>query len=276
MTAFFAAGLVGFYRFWHGTLHLPGAGKLLQWFSRRVKALQHYPLQVPWLGTMPIDFRMDYAFIWTNFLLNEPQHTEGLLTVLKKYASPQMVFWDIGANIGLISGNLYRSFPSATFCLFEPNPDLTQRLVSLFSAHPNAHIVEAALSDRNARGQFSIVPGESGTATLLPTGNAEAVSVEVKLLTGDQYLAEHPSFIPRLIKIDVEGHEVEALRGCRELIAQHRPVIVFEHLFLTDEAIRYLVPAHYEISYIHDVTGECSPVLDRRCSHNALLIPAQS
>jgi FkbM family methyltransferase len=265
--------LVGFYRFWHGTLHLPGAGKLLRFSSRWIPALQNYPVSVPGLGTIPLDFRMDFAFCWTNFLLNESHHEEGLLTALSSQASPKMVFWDVGTNIGLISGNLVRTFPSATFYLFEPNPDLTRRLTSLFLAKSNVSITETALSDRNGSARLNIVPGLSSISSLSSTQHANAVGIDVELQTGDHFLSTHPEAAPDLIKIDVEGHEVEVLQGCRELIATHKPVIVFEHLFLSDDALKSLVPPGYDLLYIHDRSGACSPVLDRRCSHNAILIP---
>jgi FkbM family methyltransferase len=174
----------------------------------------------------------------------------------------------------LVSGNLFRAFPSATFCLFEPNPDLTRRLVRLFSTKSNVSITETALSDRNARARFNIVPGHSCTATLSSTQDANAVGIEVELQTGDHFLSNHPSRIPNLIKIDVEGHEVEVLHGCQKLIAAHKPVIVFEHLFLSEDALKSLALPGYDLLYIHDTSGALSPVLDRRFSHNAILIPS--
>jgi FkbM family methyltransferase len=266
--------LVGFYKLWHGRLHLPGSGFLLRFFARSVLPLQNYPVAVPGVGIIPLDFRMDFAFLWTNFLLNESHREEGLLLVLASHFSPDGVFWDIGANIGLISGNLVRSFPSAAFYLFEPNPDLTRRLARLFSTRKNVAITETALSDQNGRAHFNIAPGFSSTATLLPGHHANAAVIDVELQTGDRFLSTHTAGAPSLIKIDVEGHELEVLRGCRELVATHRPVIVFEHLFLSDDAIKSLVPPGYDLLYIHDQSGTCSPVLDRNCSHNAILIPS--
>jgi len=266
--------LVGFYRYWHGALHLPGAGALLRFCARWILPLQNFPVTVPGIGTIPLDFRKDYAYTWTNFLLNDPPEEEGLLTVLASHASPNMVFWDVGANIGLISGNLLRSFPSAKFYLFEPNPDLTRRLTSLFTAMSNVSITETALSDRNARARLNIVPRHSAISTLSSTQNAGAIGIDVELQTGDHFLSTHSESAPDLIKIDVEGHEVEVLQGCQKLIATHKPVIIFEHLFLSDDSLKSLVPPGYDLFYIHDKSGVLSPNLDRRCSHNAALIPS--
>jgi hypothetical protein len=96
------------------------------------------------------------------------------------------------------------------------------------------------------------------------------------LQTGDDFLSTHPASIPSLIKIDVEGHEVEVLKGCQKLIATHHPVIVFEHLFLSNDSLKSMTPPGYDLFYIHDKSGALSPVLDRSCSHNCILIPHES
>jgi FkbM family methyltransferase len=272
MGSIISQGLVGFYRFWHGALHLPGAGAILRSASRAIPGLHNYPVAVPGVGTIPLDFRMDNAYAWTNFLLQDAHQNEGLLVVLNSYFKSNTVFWDIGANIGMVSGNLFRSFPTARYYLFEPNPDLVGRLQSLFSQQENVTITETALSDRNATARLNIIPGYTAMSSLSQQANATG-GIDVKLQTGDQFLADHPESAPSLIKIDVEGHEVEVLQGCAKLIATHRPIIVFEHLFLDDAALNALTPSGYDLVYIHDTTGALSPVLDRHCSHNAVLVP---
>ena len=271
-----ANGLVGFYRFWHGRLGLKGAGKLLHVTAPFVRALQNYPLTVPGIGVIPVDFRNDYAYSWTNYLLNEEHPEEvGLFAVLETVCFEKMVFWDVGANIGLVSGHAFRQFPSATFCLFEPNPDLASRLKLLYSERPNVLVSEVALSDQKGRAQLHLDSDKTSTATLSGGLTSASGKLDVGLETGDQFASDHGAAIPDLIKIDVEGHEVEVLRGCRELIAAHRPIIIFEHLFLSDEAIQAVVPSGYDIFYIDDKTGALSPTLHRWYSHNSLLKPRQ-
>jgi FkbM family methyltransferase len=274
MLVMISEALVAFYRFWHGYLHLPGSGALLRFCAPWLRPLREYPTQVPGIGTLQLNFQMDYASAWTNFLLGEHHAEEGLLAILRSRFSAGMVFWDVGANIGLISASMLLSFPSATLCLFEPNPDLAARLNQLFSSKPNVFVNEMGLSNRNSRAGFNLVPGHTTTGSLSSSSDRDAFGIEVELQTGDHYLSAHPEKIPNLIKIDVEGHEIEVLEGCRNLIAAHGPVIVFEHIFMENDSLAGLVPPGYEIFYIHDTDGRLSPVLDRTCSHNAILLPA--
>jgi hypothetical protein len=53
---------------------------------------------------------------------------------------------------------------------------------------------------------------------------AEETAISVPCLTLDQAGLEPPD----LIKIDVEGHELDVLQGCQEIIAQRCPVIYYE------------------------------------------------
>jgi hypothetical protein len=51
--------------------------------------------------------------------------------------------------------------------------------------------------------------------------------VEVPLTTIDTFCAEH-AIAPTLIKVDIEGFEIHALRGARETMLRHRPIVVVE------------------------------------------------
>src|SRR6185312_15406161 len=53
----------------------------------------------------------------------------------------------------------------------------------------------------------------------------EQLEVEVCALD----VALPADYAPSLIKIDVEGAEVEVLRGGRQVLAEHKPIVVFEH-----------------------------------------------
>ena len=54
---------------------------------------------------------------------------------------------------------------------------------------------------------------------------------------------KHPA--PELIKIDTEGHEIEALKGATNLINNHRPFIIFESF--NDEIFSFFKRKKYDI-----------------------------
>jgi len=271
-----AKALVSFYRFWHGTLHLPGAGKLLSWAAGRNRELQSFRLSIPRIGETAVDFRDNSAFYWLNCLLGDRAEEHGLNVVIRRYLRPESTFWDVGANAGLISALVFASDPTVNIISIEPNPSLAARLRLLFANHNRVLVLERGLSAINGEASLFIPNGASSVGTLEAREGALGKTVKVLLSRGDTLLDEFPGWPPpALIKIDVEGHESAVFQGLTGIIYDHRPIIVFEHLFLLDEIVEQLTPEGYERFSIHDETGELIPRIDRRLSHNSLLLPVE-
>jgi FkbM family methyltransferase len=271
-----ARTLVSFYRFWHGSLHLPGAGRLLVWVAQHNQSLQSFPLSVPMIGETVVDFRDTSAFYWLNSLLGDRSEEQGLNVVIRRYLRPESTFWDVGANAGLISAVVFTSDPTVSIISIEPSPSLAARLKLLFENHKRVLVLERGLSAINGEASLFIPDGGSSVATLETRGGAHGKTVKVSLCTGDSLLDEFPRFAPpAVIKVDVEGHEVAVFQGLSRIISRHRPMIIFEHLFLSDEIVRQLTPPGYELFSIHDENGDLIPWIDREFSHNSLLLPVE-
>jgi hypothetical protein len=80
---------------------------------------------------------------------------------------------------------------------------------------------------------------------------------------------------PHVIKIDVEGFEPSALAGLAETMAGHRPILCFEHIFLSDEQIREMMPKDYLLYFIQDDGSISSDFSARRHGHDALAVPPE-
>ena len=130
---------------------------------------------------------------------------------------------DAGANVGDVLRQIVRYAPRGRHVAFEPLPDLAAGLRVGF---PAVDVREAALSDAAGTATFHRVRDGSARSSLRPTGaEEERLSVSVQRLDD----ALDAGYAPDLIKIDVEGAEGLLLRGARETLARHRPVVVFEH-----------------------------------------------
>ncbi len=268
--------LVSFYRFWHGTLHLPGAGRLLSWAAGRDRELQSFRLSIPMIGETTVDFRDNSAFYWLNCLLGDRAEEQGLNVVIRRYLRPESTFWDVGANSGLLSALVFASDPTVNIISIEPNPSLAARLRLLFANHSRVLVLERGLSSINGEASLFIPDGASSVGTLEAREGVAGKTAKVLLSRGDSLLDEFPGVPPpALIKIDVEGHESAVFQGLSGIIYDHRPIIVFEHLFLPDEIVKQLTPQDYEQFSIHDETGELIPWIERRLSHNSLLLPVE-
>lgn len=269
----FGSSLVSFYRWWHGKLHLPGAGIVLRAAASFLPSLRTYPLAVPNVGTIRADFRDSSAFAWINKLGGEQHQEEGLISFLKKRMVSNSVFWDVGANIGIVTASLLPHFPRATYCLFEPNPALASTLIEFFQASPNVLVFNQALSDRSGDSILKLPKGDSAIATLNEIEGRIGREMPVKLISGDDFVRGNPHLLPTLVKVDVEGHEPKVLAGMKHTISTAMPVLVFEHLFLSDHEATTIIPQDYQIQFIDDETGELAHALDRRKSRNSVLLP---
>ncbi len=136
---------------------------------------------------------------------------------------------DVGANIGAVLESIVRLAPSGRHVAFEPLPGLCEGLRMRF---PGVDVRCAALSDVAGTSEFSHVlaaPAYSGLRERadLPDEVGEVRRIPVRTERLDEALAD--GYAPALLKIDVEGAELQVLRGGSETLARHRPVVLFEH-----------------------------------------------
>jgi FkbM family methyltransferase len=154
---------------------------------------------------------------------------------LRTHLRPGECALDVGANQGLHTATLADCVgPTGTVHAFEANPDVAAGLIRRFQGMGNVRIHPVAVSDDAAVLTFymDIRQGLGGVASSLEvlhdlhaTGQAKPVTVQA--ITLDDFCARH-DLKPRLIKIDVEGHELKVIRGAARTIATHRPLLIFE------------------------------------------------
>jgi len=271
----FSDFLVWFYRFVHGRLHLPGAGWLLRRFAPLLPRLQEYPLRMPEVGVAMLDFREVEAFSMVNLLLRDLGKNENLYRCLEEALQPGDVFWDIGANIGAVSGHFaHPRFKLSSLHAFEPNPSPLKTLKSLFLNNPRCVVHSFGLGDKDQMITLHISAIGSSVASMTNDFH-EGQQIQVQVRRGDTARRELSLSPPQVVKIDVEGFEPNVLAGLSETFAEHRPIIVFEHIFLSDEQIKRLVPRDYLLYFIQDDGSMANDFSVRRQGHDAIIVPAE-
>ncbi len=153
--------------------------------------------------------------------------------LLVEYVQPGTLAVDVGASLGLWTvplGRRARTVQAAVWAV-EPHPNNQRWLRGNIAANGLAAFVTVhacALGGENGTTRMQIPEGGRGAAA----GNAAiacpgvaAAAVEVPLRRLDDLpRAARVSFV----KLDVEGFELEVLRGAQRLLAQDRPVIFGE------------------------------------------------
>jgi len=163
-----------------------------------------------------------------------------LPTVLMAFAQEaRSSFLDIGANTGIYSLLAAAANPSIDVYAFEPLPWICRHLEQNVGLNPRTasriHVSNTALSSRNGSGIINehINQGMVPTSSTLEQSDFDpnaTKQVPIELLTLDSWAAQHEPTTIDFLKMDIEGHEVQAFMGAEATIAKHRPMMVVELL----------------------------------------------
>jgi FkbM family methyltransferase len=141
---------------------------------------------------------------------------------------------DVGANRGLHALYL-RSLVGAggAVHMFEPNPMEHEHLAALAGRYTNLHFHPYGLSSKKEDRQLHVpVVNDTPVSTRGTLRDARGVmGEEVHLDVNLRRLDDVAPLFPRpldVIKCDVEGFELEVLRGALRTLGEHHPVLVVE------------------------------------------------
>lgn len=147
-----------------------------------------------------------------------------LAPVLLGGVCPGGLFVDVGANVGYWS--LLAAARGSRVIAFEPGPPMVESFKENIALNPQLHDIDirpVAVSDHPHDALLSIPEnGERGLANLHSTGGS---GVTIQAQTLDQALAIITTPID-VLKMDIEGHEVQALAGAEDTFARLRPRLV--------------------------------------------------
>lgn len=156
--------------------------------------------------------------------------------------SPEPVFFDVGANIGQGLLALMDHGATARYVGFEPNARnyaYLQRLIEL-NERPRTSAFPVALSESFGVASLGVRKQSFDVFCSLSTDVHEEgffrFSQDVLMTTGDMVAEALGVSEITLLKVDVEGAELEVLKGFRGVFAKAPPAIVFEILPAAAEA----------------------------------------
>ena len=133
---------------------------------------------------------------------------------------PNTVF-DVGVATG--TPGLYGVFPGVRYALIDPLDEAAPFMRALVDHHPGSIAVHAAAGREAGTAQFVVNAALSGSSFLLPPTAGEMRTVPV--VTIDGVAKEHGLEPPYVIKLDVQGYELEALAGAEETLKSAIAVI---------------------------------------------------
>ena len=206
-----------------------------------------------------------------------------LLGMARELVRPGAVVWDVGANVGLFAFSAAAlAGPSGLVLAIEPdfwlahlmdrssreiavkNPLAAPVKILCASVSDGVRVSELEIAER-ARASNHLV-GISGSTQ---TGGYRHLQPTVSV-TLDSLLANLPA--PHVLKIDVEAHEAEVLRGAARLLESARPVIWCEVDPKNAEAVSRLL--HERDYQLFGAANVPHPAI-ARAWWNTLAVPAE-
>ena len=190
----------------------------------------------------------------------EKKETEAWL----KLNEPNSTILDIGANFGyysLLSASISNSIKAIAF---EPAPKTFLRLVDNIKLNEFSSVIPNNVGVSNCNGSFTLYLADDDNSGMTSLSMPESYSgneVKVEVVVIDEFVVNKISGNLRLVKIDVEGNELNVLLGMSETIAAYKPILFIEllnsHLnrfgHSIDQVFNYLYNKDYLI-YEYDKT----------------------
>lgn len=138
-----------------------------------------------------------------------------------KLARNTNVFWDLGAHVGYYTLLFNAVSPKGKIYAFEPMADTVETYKKHMSLNSitNYDVFPLAVSDKD--GSFNFKKTSTSVAGRLDESGETRIEV-VKL---SRLVAEKKIEIPDIIKMDIEGAEVNVLNDLKPLLIEKKPVL---------------------------------------------------
>ena len=156
-----------------------------------------------------------------------------LQQAIRAWAQPGMVAYDVGANIGYVSLLLAKRVgENGHVYSFEPLPGNQERWQKNVALNPNVNVrlIPKAVADKEGETIFWVhASGGMGKLQGSVGKNAEYENkIEVETISLDDFVYKEKNVAPNLVKIDIEGGEVLALKGMQRLLKETKPILLIE------------------------------------------------
>lgn len=187
-----------------------------------------------------------------------------LLEDLKSRGLQCTSIFDVGANKCDWSRIAKKVYPEASFTLIEPQVEMEKELELFVEEFNDSNYYLAGAGPLNTKMQLTIWDDLVGSS-FLPFSNSDLQKTgkqrEVDIISIDSLIKEENICVPQLIKLDVQGFELEALKGAENTFGKTEVYILEVSLFpfddvpgvpIFDEVINFMLERKY---VVYDFAG---------------------
>jgi len=167
--------------------------------------------------------------------INSNVYEEKFQEAILKSLKPNYVVWDVGANIGFYSKKFAERTKNIVYA-FEPIPYSCDILKDSCAAFSNVKVLPIALGSENTVIKMTANSSSPTNRVLSENENEHQQTINVDVRRGDDLISNDIE-APNFIKIDVEGFEVDVIKGLENILSlEDLKVIAIEiHFRLLEE-----------------------------------------
>lgn len=151
--------------------------------------------------------------------------------------SPKVIF-DCGANVGFVTYQFHKRFKSSSIYSFEPNPSVFKILKKSTKSNKNVHVFNKGVGNEDILLSF-YKNNNTGTSSFLEPNDFHKAhlarkfqKIEIPTISINQFCKEQ--FIDKIdiLKLDIEGFELNALKGCEEMLVKNKIDFIYTEVNL--------------------------------------------
>lgn len=190
------------------------------------EAKSRYPYEVVIREIIPQGCRFEVSTGTERHRIEQFGDEEEFTRRILEETRPEEVLYDIGACVGFVS--VHAAMKGAHVIAFEPDPSYRSRLLNNLGLN-NLHdvtVIRWAVSDERGEARLFTEGNANGRSpSLRNDGDRNVVKVSTDTIDNALARGEIPS--PDILKLDIEGAEILALRGMKAMLESSPPRTIF-------------------------------------------------
>lgn len=175
--------------------------------------------------------------------------------------NPKTIF-DVGANTGKYVLLAKKHNPGAQVVCFEPVNSTFEKLKTITAPLSNVRLVKSGLFDENKKLTINIYPSHTHASVFdLKAVPYESVGKEeIDLIVGDDYMQNNNIESIDLLKLDVEGAELNAIKGFKNALSNKKiRIIQFEYGYINITTKNLLIDYYEYLGQFGYIVGKLYP-----------------
>ena len=214
-----------------------------------------------------LKFKLDRSSYIGSLIYWRGYHSVNEISLMRRLLKPNMTFVDIGANQGEYSIFAAKRLIQGKVISFEPLSTSYKHLKENIELNQFNNVITYNFALSDTKGYAEIYTSDDleihnsfneGLSSLYQSNYRNTLLEKVQLEIFDQVWKNHNNLSLDIIKIDVEGSELPILKGAKNTIKKHKPLIILEINeetfqeagYTKDELIIFLEKLNYKFSLI--------------------------